>query len=163
MRHRKRRNQLSRDYDHRRAVVKNLVRSFFLQGKIQSTRPKIILAQRLVERLVSRGKKGGLNARRYLFRYWQDQHFVNRLAAMFQGLKGTSGFTRIRPSKIRRGDRSLLYILEFSQPIKLEKAKEKGKAAGKAEKAAKNRGKKGKETAAKADKQEVKKKKVNQP
>ena len=131
MRHRQKRNQLSRDYDHRRAVVKNLAYSFFLHGKIRSTRPKIRLAQRLVERLISRGKKGDLNARRFLFRYWQDQHFVNRLVKMFQQLKGESGFTRIRPEKIRRGDQSLLYALEFSQPIALTETRAKKAGAKK--------------------------------
>lgn len=96
-----------------------------MHGKIRSTRPKIRLTQQLVERLISRGKKGDLNARRFLFRYWQDQHFVNRLVKMFQQLKGESGFTRIRPEKIRRGDQSLLYALEFSQPVALTEAKAK--------------------------------------
>ncbi len=119
MRHRQKKIKLSRSYDHRRALQRNLARAFFLRGKIVSSRPKIKASQRFVERLISRGRKGDLNARRYLFRFWQDQHFVNYLIEIFRQLKGESGFTRYRPFKLRRGDSTRLYLLEFSQKVKI--------------------------------------------
>ncbi len=134
MRHRKKTRKLSRDYDHRRALLKNLARAFFLHGRIKSSRAKIIATQRLVERLISRGKSGSLAGRRHLFRFWPDQHFVNHLVEVFSQLKGESGFTRIRPWRQRRGDSTAMYRLEFSQPVEIKKEAKKSKLPLKAEK-----------------------------
>ena len=120
MRHRKKTRKLSRDYDHRRALLRNLARSFFMHGQIKSSRAKIIASQRFVERLISRGKKDNLAARRYLYRFWPDRHFVAYLLKIFQQLKGQSGFTRIRPWQLRKGDSTMIYRLEFSQPVQLK-------------------------------------------
>jgi len=125
MRHRKKTRKLSRDYDHRRALLKNLARSFFLHGQIKSSRAKIKATQRLVERMISRGKKADLPARRYLFHFWPDQHFTNYLIKIFKQLKGDSGFTRIRPWRLRKGDSTIIYHLEFSQPVNLKEEEKK--------------------------------------
>ena len=79
MRHRVKKIKLSRDSDHNRASQQNLLKSFLKRGKIETTKPRALVAQRLVERVISRSQSGGLSARRCLDQLLQVQGGVNRL------------------------------------------------------------------------------------
>ena len=132
MRHQKKKSKISRDYDHRRWLMKNLVRQLFIHGKIQTTWKKAKLASSLAERLLTKAKSKDIKARRFLFRYFQDQHFVNeiveKLAPRFAKNKG--GMTRIKKLKRRKGDNALLAVLEFVDKkggLKEEKEKKEEK------------------------------------
>ncbi len=128
MRHRIKKIKLSRDYDHRRRLINNLVSSFFKKGRIESSKPKILAAQRAVENLLAKGVKGELGVSRELFKVFQDQKRVQDLKNIFFQLKDKkSGFTRIRKVKIRKGDGSLIYRLEFSQPVSFPGKKQTSK------------------------------------
>jgi len=115
MRHLKKRKKLSRDYDHRRSLAKNLARALLTYGKIETTLPKAKVAARLVERMVSRLKKNELNGRRFLFAFFQDQNFVNKVAKkmILRFKKREGGITRIRKLRKRKGDDAVVVSLEF--------------------------------------------------
>lgn len=142
--------KLSRDHDHRRALLKNLARSFFSnQGKIQTTLAKAKAVRPLIERMISKITKGDLVSRRWLFRYFQDQHFVNQIVERFgsQFKKRKGGYTRIIRIKRRRGDDAVMVRLELVEELKEEKPESK-------------KGEKNKDEKKQAAKKTVKEKKV---
>ncbi|MBL7078247.1 50S ribosomal protein L17 [Candidatus Shapirobacteria bacterium] len=130
MRHRKKKQQLGRDYDHRRSVKKNLVRSLFLHGRIETTLTKAKAIIPLAERIIARIKKNNLSGRRYAFSLFNDQEFVNQIATQllprFKDNQG--GIIRLRRIKRRKGDNALLVALELVDKkggIKKEKEEKK--------------------------------------
>ncbi len=66
MRHRIYGKQLSRDSDHRRAMLRNLAAGLFEHGEIETTLPKAKAVQPFVERLITVAKRGGFTAQRQL-------------------------------------------------------------------------------------------------
>lgn len=64
MRHRINGKQLSRDGDHRRAMLRNLAAGLFEHGEIETTLPKAKAVQPFVEKLITLAKRGTFNARR---------------------------------------------------------------------------------------------------
>lgn len=141
MRHRVFGKKLSRDYDHRRALFKNLARAFFgNQGKIKTTLAKAKAVQPLIERMINKATKGDLVSRRWLFRYFQDQHFVNQIVERFgsQFKKRKGGYTRIIRIERRRGDDAVMARLELVEELKEEKSEsKKGEEKDKKKQAAK--------------------------
>ncbi len=66
MRHRIHGRQLSRDSEHRRAMLRNLAAGLFEHGQIETTLPKAKAVQSFAEKLITTAKKGTLHARRQL-------------------------------------------------------------------------------------------------
>ncbi len=64
MRNRIQGKQLSRDSEHRRAMLRNLAAGLFEHGQIETTMPKAKAVQPFVEKIITTAKKGGLQARR---------------------------------------------------------------------------------------------------
>ena len=60
MRHKVRGRKLGRERDYRRLLLKNLVKSLVLHGRINTTLAKAKELRRVAERLVTYGKKGCL-------------------------------------------------------------------------------------------------------
>ncbi len=66
MRHRIYGKQLSRDSEHRRAMLRNLAAGLFEHGQIETTMPKAKAVQPFVEKIISTAKKGTFSARRQI-------------------------------------------------------------------------------------------------
>jgi large subunit ribosomal protein L17 len=66
MRHRVYGKQLSRDSEHRRAMVRNLAAGLFEHGQIETTLPKAKAVQPFVEKIITIAKKGTFGARRQI-------------------------------------------------------------------------------------------------
>ena len=64
MRHRVYGKHLSRDDDHRRAMIRNLAAGLFEHGKIETTLPKAKAVQPFIEKIITIAKKGTYRARR---------------------------------------------------------------------------------------------------
>jgi len=64
MRNRIQGKQLSRDSEHRRAMLRNLAAGLFEHGQIETTMPKAKAVQPFVEKIITMAKQGGLHARR---------------------------------------------------------------------------------------------------
>ena len=73
MRHRINGKQLCRDSEHRRAMLRNLAAALFEHGEIETTLPKAKAVQPLVEKIITRAKRGGLNARRRIEQMVNDR------------------------------------------------------------------------------------------
>ncbi|MDP7030161.1 MAG: 50S ribosomal protein L17 [Phycisphaerales bacterium] len=66
MRNRIQGKQLSRDSEHRRAMLRNLAAGLFEHGQVETTMPKAKAVQPFIEKIITAAKKGGLNARRQI-------------------------------------------------------------------------------------------------
>jgi large subunit ribosomal protein L17 len=64
MRHRKAGYKLNRTSSHRQAMLRNMAASLFEHGQITTTIPKAKALQPLVEKIVTKAKRGDLHARR---------------------------------------------------------------------------------------------------
>lgn len=64
MRHRKAGFKLNRTTSHRTAMLRNLAASLFEHGQVTTTIPKAKAVQPMVERIVTKAKKGDVHARR---------------------------------------------------------------------------------------------------
>ena len=152
MRHRVKRKKLGLKVDHRQALTKNLARSMFLSGKVETTQARARVLVRLVERMISRAKKGDVSAKRFIYRYFQDQNLANmivdQIASVFKDRNG--GFTRTVKAKRRKGDNAVLVRIEFVEKVDIDFKKPEDEKKKKVKKA-------GKETREKKTKKEAKK------
>jgi large subunit ribosomal protein L17 len=129
-RHRIAGRKLNRNRGQRQALFKSLIRSLILEEEIQTTAPKAKAVQRLVDKLVAKGKLGTLHTRRLLSAFLGDKTAVNKLVDEVSPRmkERPSGFTRIIKLGRRRGDDAQIVSLSFvdqaeAKPEKVSKPK----------------------------------------
>ncbi len=117
MRHRKAGNRLSRNRSLRSATMRDMSKAVLIQERICTTSAKAKEARRVVEQLITLGKKDTLAARRRAFAILCDHQLVSTLfketAPRFKSRAG--GYTRIIPFKQRMGDNAELVFLELTE------------------------------------------------
>lgn len=127
MRHRNYGKKLSRNTEHRRALLRNLVTSLLLQERIETTVAKAKAARPLAENLITLGKRGDLHARRMAASYLLNPSAVSllfgELAKRYASRAG--GYTRIVRTGWRKGDGADLAVLELIGTEVLQKLAEK--------------------------------------
>lgn len=129
MRHRRSGNKLGRTASHRKALLANLSTSLIEHKKIRTTLAKAKEARKVVERLITFGKKGTLAARRNVLKTIRDKKVVkilfDEIAPQYADRNG--GYTRIVKLGRRLGDGASLAYLELVgfEGVKKEKKKEK--------------------------------------
>ena len=137
MRHRISGNRIGRNSSLRKATLRDLAKATLVHQKICTTKAKAKEARKLVDKLITLGKKDTLAAKRRAFAILCDHGLVsdlfNNIAGRFKSRLG--GYTRIIPLSERRGDRAFLVYLELTEK-KIEEpkkpaVKEKAKAADK--------------------------------
>src|ERR1700679_1220960 len=120
MRHGKSGNRLSRNKSLRKATLSDMAKAVFLQERICTTRAKAKEARKLIEKLITLGKKDTLAARRRAFAILCDHTEVSQLfttiAPRFKARNG--GYTRIIPYIQRAGDNAELAFLELTEKSK---------------------------------------------
>lgn len=135
MRHRKSIKRLSRQSAHRKAVLRNQVKSLLVQERIKTTLTLAKESRRLFAKLITLGKKGTLASRRQAYEVLADRSLVKLLFTEVAARFGTraGGYTRIVHLGNRRGDNASLVILEMTE---LKAEEPKAKKPKKAKKAA---------------------------
>jgi large subunit ribosomal protein L17 len=117
MRHAKAGNRLSRNQSLRKATLRDMAKAVFLQERICTTRAKAKEAKKLIEKLITLGKKDTLAARRRAFAILCDHNIVSQLfsrtAPRFKARNG--GYTRIISYTQRGGDNAALAFLELTE------------------------------------------------
>ena len=97
MRHRVKGKKLGRTTAHRQALERNIVTSLFIYGRIITTVSKAKEFRRTAERLITLGKKGGLQNFRRILSTVQDRSVAHKvvddLAKRFKERPG--GYTRV--------------------------------------------------------------------
>jgi len=120
MRHGLSGNRLSRNRSLRKATLRDMAKAIFLQERICTTRAKAKEARKLIEKLITLGKKDTLAARRHAFAILCDHAEVSQLftniAPRFKSRTG--GYTRIIPYIQRAGDNAELAFLELTEKSK---------------------------------------------
>lgn len=126
MRHRNYGRKLSRNTEHRRALLRNLVTSLILEERVETTVAKAKAARSVAEEIISLGKRGDLHARRLAASYCLAAPAVKKLfedvAKRFASRPG--GYTRIVHTGWRKGDGADTAVLELIGTKVLEKRAE---------------------------------------
>ncbi len=137
MRHSIAGNRLGRNSTLRKATIRDLAKATLIRQRICTTKDKAKEARRLVEKLITLGKKGTLATRRKAFSILCDHGLVSKLfttiAPRFNARMG--GYTRIMNLSNRRGDNAQLTYLELTEKDKVIISKSKTEAQSKSKEA----------------------------
>jgi len=139
MRHRHGLRKLNRTSSHRLAMLRNMTNSLLRHEVIKTTLPKAKELRRVVEPIITLGKKPSLANRRLAFDRLRDRDNVVKLFAEIgpRYAQRNGGYLRILKFGFRKGDNAPLAMVELmdrpEQPAETE-AKE-GKKGDKKEKA----------------------------
>ncbi len=106
---------LGRNSAQRRAMLRNMTTSVLLHGAIETTEPKAKEVRRIVEKMITLGKTGDLNAYRQALAYLTDEAAAKKLfdeiAPKYAERQG--GYTRVVKAGFRRGDGTPMAIVEL--------------------------------------------------
>jgi len=115
MRHARGYRRLNRTHEHRKALWANMAGSLIEHEQIKTTLPKAKELKRVVDKLVTLGKRGDLHARRQAAsRLKQDAH----VAKLFDVLgpryaERQGGYVRVLKAGFRYGDMAPMAIVEL--------------------------------------------------
>lgn len=136
MRHGMAGNRLSRNSSLRKATVRDLAKATLIAQRICTTEAKAKEARKLVDKLITLGKKGTLAAKRRAFSILTDHKLVSDLfvktSPRFKNRIG--GYTRIIKLGTRRGDNAALAYLELTEKEIIIISKSKSAVTAKKEK-----------------------------
>ncbi len=115
MRHGMSRRKLNRTGTHRKAMFANMALSLLKHEQIKTTLPKAKDLRRVVDRLITLGKRGDLHARRQAMSVLRDRKIT---AKLFDALAGryqerAGGYTRVLKAGFRYGDMAPMAIIEL--------------------------------------------------
>ena len=115
MRHKISKRKLNRTSSHRKALLANMAVALIKHEQIKTTLPKAKELAPFVEKLITLGKKGDLNARRKLYsivpeKTWGAKVF-DVLAERYKERSG--GYTRIMKAGFRYGDSAPMAVIEL--------------------------------------------------
>jgi large subunit ribosomal protein L17 len=161
MRHAMRNRKLGRTSSHCEALFRNQLQSLVVSERIITTLPKAKELRPIAEKVITRGKHGGVNDRRWALRWLLDRELVKKLfddiAPRFAERPG--GYLRIVKLGPRQGDGAEMAVLELVEreataaPAEAPKKEAKAKKEPKPKKEAKTKeAKEGKEKEAKPKK-----------
>ena len=109
------RKSFGRSYNHKKAVLKNLIFSLIKYGRIKTTLAKAKELKRHADKVITLGKKKDLNSYRQLLSKYPNKTLisdvVNRLAPKFFDRNG--GYTRIIKCADRVGDNASMAFIEW--------------------------------------------------
>ncbi|MBT3399245.1 MAG: 50S ribosomal protein L17 [Rhodospirillaceae bacterium] len=115
MRHRKGPRKLNRTSSHRKAMFANMAAALVKHEQITTTLPKAKELRRVVDKLISLGKRGDLHARRQALSTVRDRVLVEKLfstlAERYADRPG--GYTRVLKAGYRYGDSAPIAIIEL--------------------------------------------------
>jgi len=137
--------KLGRDNKHRRSMLATLTKQVIINESIETTDTRAKEVRKMVEKMITYGKKGDLVSRRKALAFLHnDKEVVNKvfteLKDRYKTRKG--GYTQILKLDERRGDNALTVILKLmdipevleEEPVKKEVKKTVKKKVEKEEK-----------------------------
>jgi large subunit ribosomal protein L17 len=133
MRHNVGHRKLQKSTPHRLAMLNNMVTSLIEHEAIKTTVPKAKEARKLAEKVITLGKRGGLNNVRLAARYVKRKDLLEKVFGELKDRYATrpGGYTRLVRLGFRQGDAADVALLELvDRPAKKaakgeEKAEEK--------------------------------------
>jgi large subunit ribosomal protein L17 len=115
MRHGNGYRKLNRTHEHRAAMFANMASSLIEHEQIKTTLPKAKELKRIVDKLITLGKRGDLHARRLVASQIKQEPAVAKLfdtlGARYKERAG--GYTRLLKAGFRYGDMAPMAIIEL--------------------------------------------------
>lgn len=114
MRHKKKRNKLTRSKDQRRILLRSLISSVILKEKIATTEAKAKKLRPFLEKTISRAKKDTLANRRLLLKDFSKKivdKLIKELGPRYKDRPG--GYSRIIKISPRKTDSAKMAIIEL--------------------------------------------------
>jgi large subunit ribosomal protein L17 len=108
--------KLGVDNKHRRSMLANLTKEVIVNGKIETTETRAKEVRKFVDKMITYGKNGDLVSRRKALAFLHNDEAA--VKKVFEELapkyaKRNGGYTRIIKTAERRGDNSLMAVLEL--------------------------------------------------
>jgi large subunit ribosomal protein L17 len=115
MRHRHGLRKLNRTSAHRQAMLRNMTNSLLRHEAIKTTLPKAKELRRVVEPMITLGKKPSLANRRLAFNRLRDREMVTKLFSDLgpRFAKRNGGYLRILKFGFRQGDNAPMALVEL--------------------------------------------------
>ena len=115
MRHARGYRRLNRTHEHRKALFANMAGSLIEHEQIKTTLPKAKELRRIVEKLVTLGKRGDLHARRQANAQLKQEAHTAKLFDVLgpRYAERQGGYVRIIKAGFRYGDMAPMAIIEF--------------------------------------------------
>jgi len=139
MRHKNIHRKFGREAQHRMAMLRNQVTSVIEHERITTTDMKAKEVRKMVEKVITLGKRGDIHSRRLAFKTVRNREMIAKLfgpiAERFATRPG--GYTRILKIGNRHGDAAPMSILELLQsdtPVETTDAEKKPAKEAKAKK-----------------------------
>ncbi len=135
MRHGRKKKKLGVETQHRKALLRNLIRSLVIHKRIRTTVARAKAASSVADKMVTIAKRGDLHARRTLISYLgcseTADRLIDKIAPHFKTRQG--GYTRVlKLGEFRPGDTADMALLEFTAQIADAEKPKKKTAAKKA-------------------------------
>lgn len=113
--------KLGVDNKHRRSMLATLTKQTIMNEQIQTTETRAKEVRKMVDRMITYGKKGDLGSRRRALAFVHNDKKVvekvfNELAPRYANRNG--GYTQIIKLSERRGDGALTVILKLVEEVK---------------------------------------------
>ncbi len=115
MRHASGYRKLNRTHEHRKAMFANMAGALIEHEQIKTTLPKAKELRRIVEKLVTLGKRGDLHARRQANAQLKQEMHTAKLFEIIgpRYAERQGGYVRIMKAGFRFGDMAPMAIIEF--------------------------------------------------
>jgi len=115
MRHARGYRRLNRTHEHRKALFANMAGSLIEHEQIKTTLPKAKELKRIIDKLITLGKRGDLHARRQAnAQLKQDIHVAKLFEILGPRYKDRSGgYSRVLKAGFRYGDMAPMAIIEL--------------------------------------------------
>jgi large subunit ribosomal protein L17 len=107
--------RLNRTHEHRKAMFANMAGSLIEHEQIKTTLPKAKELKRVIDKLITLGKRGDLHARRQAdAQLKQDAHVQKLFAVLGPRYQArTGGYARVLKAGFRYGDMAPMAIIEL--------------------------------------------------
>jgi len=126
MRHRVDGRKFSRTPAHRKAMFKNMAINLLRHERIKTTVAKAKELRRLIDKLITLGKKGDLHSIRQARVYIEDRDLLKKLTTEFKERfsKRKGGYTRTYRLSERLGDAAQMVLIEIIPDVKAKAKKD---------------------------------------
>ena len=131
MRHGKKGRKLNRTSSHRTAMFANMAAALIKHEQIVTTLPKAKELRRVMDRLITLGKRGNLHSRRLAAARIRDEAMAKKLfdvlADRYKDRSG--GYTRVLKAGFRYGDQAPMAVIELVDRDESAKGQDSGPTA----------------------------------
>jgi len=107
--------KLGRTHAHRKATLSNLSTQLLIHKRIETTEAKAKETRKVVEKIITKARKGTHHAQREIFSVLRDKEAVSELFEQIVGRIGSrpGGYTRIIKLAPRFGDAAKMAVIEL--------------------------------------------------